>query len=351
MADLGFEIGEATALKPSAPRKWLRPALMFSVPALLLAGGGYYYVANAHYESTDNAYISQDKVTLSPEVTGRIIEVAVRENAHVDKGDVLFRLDPEPYRIALRKADAALAAARVSVVGLEADVTGAGVDITSARSEVEFASNEFERQTELLKRGFTTRARYQQAQLDLSKAREKLNAALTDAGKARSALGSGGSASGAPAAIEAAIAEREQAALNLQRTEVRAPVSGIVSQTDRLQVGSTLPTGLPALSVVADGAAWVEANFKETELRRMRPGQPATIKIDAYDMKLRGHVASIGAGTGSEFALLPAQNANGNWVKVTQRVPVRIAFDESADRSMIAGLSVTVRVDTADGGR
>lgn len=324
---------------------------MASAPLLLAAAGGYMYLARAGYVTTDNAYIQQDKVTLSPEVSGRVVEVTVGENARVEKGQLLFRVDPEPYRIALRQADAELAAAHVAVAGMRADVAGAGVDVSAARDEMAFAASEFERQAELLKRGFTTRARYQETQLALAKARESLNAATTDAGKARSALGSGGTASGAPAAVEAALARRQQALWNLARTEVRAPVAGIASQTERLQVGARLPAGLPALSIVADGQVWVEANFKETELAKLRVGQPVRIEIDAYDIALAGHVASIGAGTGSEFALLPAQNANGNWVKVTQRVPVRIAVDEKSGRPMIAGLSAAVRVDIGDGER
>lgn len=343
MADMAFQISAATAATPR--RQWRRLTLMLSVPILLLAAGGYFYVQSLRYVATDNAYVTLDKVTLSPEVGGRIVAVAVGENDRVAKGDLLFRIDPEPYLIALRQADAELAAARVSVAGLHADVTSAGVDITTARDEVTFATSEYERQAELLKRGFTTRARYQEAQLALAVAREKLNAAQNSAGKAKSALGSGGSASGAPAAVEAAEARRAQALWNLAQTQIRAPADGTVSQTDRLQVGAMLPAGLPALSIVADGKVWIEANFKETDLRKMRTGQPARIHIDAYDIELDGHVDSIGAGTGSEFALLPAQNASGNWVKVTQRVPVRIAVDDRPERPMIAGLSADVRVD------
>ncbi len=149
-------------------------------------------------------------------------------------------------------------------------------------------------------------------------------------------------------AIAAAQVQRSRAALDLARTVVRAPVGGTVSQADRLQVGQMMITGLPAVTIVADGRSWVEANFKETDLNKMRVGQRAEIGFDAYPgLKLKGHVQSIGAGTGSEFSVLPAQNATGNWVKVTQRVPVRIAIDEKSPRQLIAGQSadVTVQVE------
>jgi membrane fusion protein (multidrug efflux system) len=343
MADLGFEVD--TAARARTPRRWLRPLLMIVVPAALVAGGAWLYIAGERSESTDNAYVQQDKVTLSAEVGGVVTDVLVAENQRVNAGDVLFRLDPRPFRIALREADAELARARVDIGTKAADVTGAGVDIAAARAELALATSEFERQSALLTRGFTTRAALEQAELTVARAREKLNTAATDATRARSALASGGAPSGAPAAIEAALARRERALWNLSRTEVRAPVGGIVSQTDRLQAGSMLPAGLPALAIVADGRTWIEANFKETQLKKMAPGQRARIRIDAYGIDLDGRVASIGAGTGAEFALLPAQNANGNWVKVTQRVPVRIAIDAPSPRPLIAGLSGEVTVD------
>ena len=349
MADLGFETQAATALARRPARPWLRPLLMTAVPAALIAGGIWLYVEGERYESTDNAYVRQDKITLSPEIGGRIAEVLVAENQRVAAGDLLFRIDPTPFRIALRQADAELARARVGIDTKTADVTSAAIDIAAAREEVALAASEHARQSELLKRGFTTRARIEQAELALARAREKLNTAGADAGRARAALGSGGTGNSAPADVEAALARREQALWNLSRTELRAPAAGIVSQIERLQVGAMLPAGLPALAIVADGRSWVRANFKETQLRKMRVGQKARIHVDAYGTTLAGHVASIGAGTGNEFALLPAQNANGNWVKVTQRVPVRIAIDTPMPRPLIAGLSTEVTVDVSGG--
>ena len=344
MAEADPQIDVATKAKS---RRFGRLALMASVPLVLVGGAAAYYIANDHYVSTDNAYVQQDKVSISAEVGGRIIDVAVRENDVVNKGDLLFRIDPEPYRIAIEQADAAIAAAQVRVSALETEFQTTGIDIDSAREDVAFYEKEYQRQSTLMQAGFTTRARLQAAEHALSNARSRVASAQAGATKARAALATGSAAPGVNPAIKAGQAQRDQAMLNLSRTEVRAPVSGIVSQADRLQPGQMMVQGLPGVTIVASSKSWVEANFKETDLAHMRVGQPAEITFDAYpDLKVRGKVSSIGAGTGSEFSVLPAQNANGNWVKVTQRVPVRISITDKPKRAMIAGLSAHVRIDT-----
>jgi membrane fusion protein (multidrug efflux system) len=332
---------------PAKPGRFARLALLGSVPLLLVGGATAYYLANDHYVSTDNAYVQQDKVSISAEVGGRIIDVAVHENDVVNAGDLLFRIDPAPYRIAIEQADAAIAAAQVRVSSLQTEYQTTGVDIESAREDVAFYEKEYQRQSALMQAGFTTRARLQAAEHALSDARSRVASAQANATKARAALATGSAAPGVNPAIKAGQAQREQALLNLSRTKVRAPVSGVVSQADRLQPGQMMLQGLPGVTIVASNRSWIEANFKETDLANMRVGQPAEITFDAYpELKLRGKVSSIGAGTGSEFSVLPAQNANGNWVKVTQRVPVRIAITDKPKRAMIAGLSAHVRVDT-----
>ncbi|HEX8241264.1 MAG TPA: HlyD family secretion protein [Allosphingosinicella sp.] len=344
--------GPITAAEPAeqaAPprKKRLRLVLMLSVPLLIAAVGLYLWLSSGRYVATDNAYVQQDKVSVSAEISGPIAEVLVRENQPVKRGDLLFRIDPRPYRIALEQAEAQIAGAQVSVHKLEAESAGTNADIQGASANVTFAQRAFERQAELMRRGFTTRARYDEALHGVQEARERLANARADARIKQAALADGPAA--AQPAVAAAYAARDKALLDLKRTEVRSPIDGYVSQTERLQIGAAVVPGLPVVTVVRSEQAWVEANYKETDLDRMAPGQPAEIRLDAYpSTRIRGHVASIGRGTGSEFSVLPAQNASGNWVKVTQRVPVRIAIDENPGRPMIAGLSAEVKVDTKE---
>jgi membrane fusion protein (multidrug efflux system) len=344
------DVADAIEVTPEPkPRRWLRPLLMFGVPALLVAAIAGWWALSGGTVSTDNAYVQQDKVSVASDVAGRIVAVAVKENQPVKAGDLLFTIDPEPYRIALAQADAAIATAQVQIGTLQASYTATGADIDAARDGIASAQEDFARQKALMDRGFTTRARFEQAQHSVEQARASYQRALADAAEARSKLGSGSAVPGVNPAIAAARAQREKALLDLSRTERRAPMDGIVSQADRLQVGQMMMSGLPAVTIVRPRGSWVEANFKETDLNKMRVGQVAELTFDAYPgLKLKGHVASIGAGTGSESAILPAQNANGNWVKVTQRVPVRIAIDESSPRQLIAGLSAHVTVKTAN---
>lgn len=336
--------GPAEAQEPQ--RRWARLVALLSVPLILIGIGAYVWLTSGRFVSTDNAYIQQDKVSVSADVGGRIVEVSAHENQHVNKGDLLFRVDPEPYRIAVEQARAALANAQVNVQALRTEYQGKGADIQGARIAIQQAQEDFDRQSELMKRGFTTRASFLNSQHALQQTKVQLQNALASEAEAKVKLQTGSAVPGVNPQIAAARAQLDQALLNLKRTEVRAPASGTVSQADRLQVGNQIVSGLPALSIVVGDRTWVEANFKETQLNKVRVGQPAEVEIDAYSgLKLKGHVWSFGAGTGSEFSVLPAQNANGNWVKVTQRVPVRIAIDEQSPRPLIAGLSTNVKVD------
>jgi membrane fusion protein (multidrug efflux system) len=349
MAEADPQIAEndTTVVVPKPPRRWGRLALMLALPLALLIGGAIYWQSLQGKVSTDNAYLKQDKVGVSAEIVGKIVDVRVQENQLVKAGDLLFRVDPEPYRLQIAESQAAIATAQANVTALSNASELTGADIAAAREDIAFAQATLARQEALWRRGFTTKADYEAAQHGVAQARERLRLAQADQQEARARLAQGPAVPGVNPQVAAAQARMAEAELALRRTEIRAPISGRVAQADRLQLGQQAVTSLPMLTIVADGTSYVEANFKETDLDEMHVGQPAEIRFDAYKgMPLRGHVASIGAGTGSEFSALPAQNATGNWVKVTQRVPVRIAIDEHSSRPLIAGLSAEVTVFT-----
>ena len=331
---------EVTETKPL--RNMKRWVIMFAVPLMLLVVGGYFWLTSGRSVSTDNAYVKQDIVSVSTQINGPIVEVFVRENQHVNRGDPLYRIDPGTAQVALLQAQAQLAAAELQTRQLGVVAAGTGGDIVGASANLSIMRRALARQQALLNRGFTTRSDYDDAVNEVQKAQTQLANARAQAANANAAIAPAGS----QPQIAAARAAIAKAQLDLIRGLVRAPETGIVANSDRLLVGQAAITGVAMLSIVKDHGGWVEANFKEGDLAKMQVGQPATLKFDAYPgLKVRGHVCSIGAGTGSEFSVLPAQNANGNWVKVTQRVPVRVCFDEKPSRTMIAGLSAQVEVD------
>jgi membrane fusion protein (multidrug efflux system) len=321
-------------------RNRFRTILMLIVPALLVLGGGYYWLTSGGSVSTDDAQVKQDIVSVSPQVNGQVVQVFVRNGSRVKRGDLLFRIDPKPYRVALEQAQAQLSTAELQTHVLRTTAAGTGGDITGAEANLAIKRNALGRQQALLKQGFTTRADYEDALNEVRTAETQ----LADA-RARAANASAAVAPGEQPQIAQARAAVDKASLDLERTDVRAPMDGVIENADKLQVGQMAVLGVGMVSLVHSTTAWVEANFKEKDVGRMVPGHRATIEVDAYaGQKFEAHVQSVGAGTGSEFSLLPAQNANGNWVKVTQRVPVRIVFNGTPSKPMIAGLSVTAKV-------
>lgn len=337
-------------MKVEAPARAskLRLPLMLIVPLLIIAGGLWFWFGDSGAVSTDNAYVKQDIVSVAGEVTGQIVSVKVHENQMVKAGDVLFTIDPSAYQTAIAQANASIASAQANVIALQADVGANAADIAGARDDLALAQANYSREKALMDRGFNTRAQMDSSSHAVAAARDHVASIEAGVAKAQAQLANGSAVPGVNPAIAAGQAQRAAAELNLRRTVVRAPSDGRISQASRLQVGQMVFPGVPMVSVVRDDQTRVDANFKETDLNHMRPGQPATVTIDAYPgMKLKGHVESLGAGTGSEFSVLPAQNATGNWVKIIQRVPVRIAIDDKADRPLLAGLSANVRVNVS----
>lgn len=334
----------AGQLAETRPAQRKRLAFMLSLPLLIAAVGLFFWLTGGKTVDTDNAYVKQDVTSVSTQVNGPVVEVLVDENQHVNRGDILYRVDPAPFEVALHAAEAQLAAARLQTGQLVVQAAGTGGDIRGAVANLAIKKRALARQQSLMGRGFTTRVDYDDALNEVTEAETQLADAQARSNNASAAIAPGGD----QPAIAAAMAAVEKARLDLKHTVVRAPSGGTIAKSDRLLVGQTAIVGIAMVSIVGDHQAWVEANFKEGDLAKMAVGQPAEIKFDAYPgVKMTGRVASIGSGTGSEFSVLPAQNANGNWVKVTQRVPVRIAFDSKPPRQMIAGLSakVDVRID------
>jgi membrane fusion protein (multidrug efflux system) len=351
----GQRPGQTAATPPPAPPKNNRRRflIMGSVPLLLLIVGGWLWLSGGRYVSTDNAYVQQNRVTVTAQVSGRIVEAPVRENEAVATGALLFRIDPEPFRIALAGAEASLASARIQVEQYRAAYQQAVAESATSQENADYKKKAFERQQGLLAKGVASQANFDTAENDMRTAQQALSTAQQHVIAARAALG------GDPAittdrhpAVLVAMAKRDQAALDLKNTDVVAPANGIVAQADRLQVGQLVSVSAPVLSLVETGDSWVEANFKETDLANMTAGKSATISLDAYPGKsFKGTVTSIGAGTGAEFSVLPAQNATGNWIKVVQRVPVLVRFSEPLNGLPLrVGLSASVEVDTQSGG-
>ncbi|MCE7027293.1 HlyD family secretion protein [Jiella avicenniae] len=339
-----------TASTPAKKKRGgLRRLLIVSVPLVLAVAGAYYWVTGGRYVETDDAYVHQDRVTVMPQVSGEIAEVEVAENQEVGAGQVLFTIDGSAYRAAVEQAKANLESARLTVEKLKAAYQQAVVDARTTGDSVATAQATFDRQQALVKHGVSSQSTFDDARLALQKAQGDQASAQQAVISAKAALaGDPNIATDKHPTVMQALAALHSAQLDLDHTVVRASEPGVVSQTDRLQVGQYVTPSMSVMAIVEGDESWVDANYKETDLTHMRAGQPVTLTFDAYpDVSLDGIVGSIGAGTGSEFALLPAQNATGNWVKVVQRVPVRIHIEKDADLPPLrAGMSADVTVDT-----
>lgn len=329
-------------------RARLRMPLLLAAPVVAVIAILYFYLTGGRYESTDNASLQTGQVAITANVNGRVIAVAVNENQLVKAGQILFRLDPDKFETAVAEAAGQLAAARANVGSLRADYSENTAEVAAAEARLAYAQGEAARQKSLLREGISSQAQYDQAVLAVRTASEAIGAARAKAESVRATLsGNVDAPADSQPAVQQALAAYRRARLALADTVVRAPQEGVVTRVHQLQVGSYV-TALRPVFVMTGTRFWVQANFKESQLRYMRVGQPATVEIDAFPgHELKAHVASFSPGTGNSFSLLPAENASGNWVKVVQRLPIEIALDEiPPDLPLHAGLSTEVTVDT-----
>jgi membrane fusion protein (multidrug efflux system) len=327
---------------------------MIGGPALVLIAGIYLYYVNARYEATDDAYVQTARVAISANVDGRVKDIAVRENQIVHKGDVLFHLDEVPFQIAVEEATAQLASARIQIDTLKANYRQHLAEAKAAQATLAFQQHEFDRQQRLLASGISSQLQLDRARHALDDARAQLASSQQQIGAVVASLG--GNPDIAPERhplVQRAQATLDRAKLNLSYTVIYAPGDGVVTRVDNLQAGTYIAATAPVFALVKSNDVWIEANFKENQLQRMRVGQPVSVEIDSYPgKKFEGKVASLSPGTGSQFSMLPAENATGNWVKVVQRLPIRVELSKlDPECPLHTGLSANVRVDIRDQGR
>lgn len=338
-----------TAAVARAPTRTRR--ILFAAGLLVALGAAlYFYLFGGRYVSTDNAYVKANMVSVSTDVSGKVDRIYVHENQAVKAGDSLFRIDPAPYQVAVQEAEAGLAQTRLQIEALKATYAQKQAVLRSAQADLRFRQTDYQRSKALQSLGASSRSTLDAATNALEVAQSAINSAQQEIGEVRAQL------AGNPAIAVAdhpsyknALAALDKARLDLQRTEVRAPIDGIASKVP--EVGGYVLPGLIVLSVVDAAGPWIEANLKESQLENVRPGQKVEIDVDSYSHTTwHGVVGSIGQATGSEFSLLPPQNASGNWVKVVQRVPVRIRIEhQSGEPPLRAGMSTEIEIDTGPG--
>jgi membrane fusion protein, multidrug efflux system len=332
---------------PSRRKRLVRHVLMGIGILAVVLGGAWFYLTSGRYIGTDNAYIKAAKILVTPEVTGTILTVDIVDNQPVHKGDELFTIDPMNYQIALAKAQADLATAKSNVANLKAEYAQEIADMQKAQVLADYADKQYRRMVALKNSTAVSQSQIDQvasqrdaALKDIASLREQANQYVAQLD------GNPNIAPNDQSGVKAAAAAVEKAELDLERTTVRAPADGIVGTAPH--PGDYARASVPQLNMVGSNDVWIEANYKETELTGVKPGQPVTIKVDTYPgHKWIGTVQSISPATGSEFSVLPAQNSTGNWVKVVQRIAVKIDVDRKSDELPLrAGMSTQVTIDT-----
>ncbi|MEO8409622.1 MAG: HlyD family secretion protein [Propionivibrio sp.] len=339
--------GRPAPVGQTVRRRRRRFILLVVVPLIAALAIGIFWLRGGRYVETENAYVKADKLPVSAEVAGTIRDVLVRENEKVEAGQLLFRIDAAPFVVAVAKAEAELAQVRTNLAALQASYREKQSEIALARTKYKFALRAQDRQAGLVAKNFVSASSFDDVKQSSDLASQQIVVIEDDLLRIAASLG--GSVD-APVeqhpSYRAALAELDQAKLDRQHAEVRAPLAAVVSKLPK--PGQYVSAGGTALALVASGNVWVEANFTETDLTYVHPGQPVEITVDTYpDAVWHGEVDSLAPATGAEFSLIPAQNATGNWVKIAQRVPVRIRINrEGGLPTLRAGLSAVVDIDT-----
>jgi membrane fusion protein (multidrug efflux system) len=324
-----------------------RRLLLLSVPLIVAAIALYFYLSGERFVDTENAFLKADKVMLAPEVSAAVTAVLVSENQPVTKGQPLFRLDTALFAAAVDTARARQDKVRTDIEALKAAYIGKQAELVLARTNAAFAEKEYRRQADLAKQHFVSQIQLDDRQHTMDITRQQIVVLQQDIERLLAGLNHQPDAAlDQYPAYQEATASLAQAQINLDHATVYAPFDGVVSNVPKL--GQHLNAGSPALALVANQSLWIEANFNEIDLTHVTPGQSVDIRIDMYpDLRWTGTVASISAASGAEFSILPAQNASGNWVKVVQRIPVRIELGARNSTSVLrAGMSTHVTIDT-----
>ena len=333
----------------AAPRsRWRRPLLILG-PVALVVGALVFYFATGRYVTEEDAYVQAVNVSISPQVAGQVVAIAARSNTPAKKADPLFNIDPEPYQIALANAEAQLGVARDQAHTLIETYRSRLKQIDEAKATADYAQTNYERQQHLYDNGAVPRATLDAAIRDLQAAKANLASLQREAAAALAQLG------GNPdmpvdqqPTVKQAQAAVDTAARNLRLTSVLAPFDGIPNSVESIAVGAFLNAGQSAFPLVSTNDLYIEANIRETDLTYVKEGNPARVTVDAYpDSPIAAKVTTLAPASGSVFALLPPQNATGNWVKVVQRIPVRLSFGRLPDGvALRAGMSVKISIDT-----
>ena len=338
-----------TGTFPSVRGKSLRRPLLFALLPLALAVGAYVYVTGGAVMSTDNAYVQADVVGISNDVSGIVSEVVVHDNQTVAKGDLLFKLDETPFRFALDRADAQVGIVKNNLEAMRTSYKDMQAQIEQAQADVELDRTNFERQQKLAVDNYTPQATLDASRNTLHAAAQKL-ASLNQqlAGIAANLNGSPDAPIEDHPRYRDALAARNEAARQLAHAQVRAPFAGVVTNVPALQPGQYLAAAATAFNIVSSDHMWIEATPKETEVTSVMPGQKAKVTVDTYPGQTwTGTVESISPASASSFSLLPAENSSGNWVKVVQRIPMRVRVDNAPGNPPLrVGMSVEVSVDT-----